>query len=230
MLEMLEKTIAILRENGTTQIAMTVSPVPLARTMTNKDVLIANTYSKSTLRSAVGLICDRHDFVHYVPSFEKVMLSKNEDVWKNDLRHVADGFVGLIASGFAAATGVTLKSKSTGVEAFNKAFQSGNLDEALQILDGMGSAATEVGIFGFHRNAGSLLAKKGRWADALPHARQVQKLRSHVVAGYKMEYRCHRKLKDEKAAAQIVDQALRNCAGLTKDQFLAGKKKRRDGD
>lgn len=101
--EMLDRTIRILKENGTRQIALTVSPVPLHRTMTEQDVLIANTYSKSTLRAVVGMICERHDDVFYVPSYERVMLSKDESVWRPDLRHVADEFVGTIASSFAAA-------------------------------------------------------------------------------------------------------------------------------
>lgn len=48
----------------------TVSPVPLTATATNNHVLVATTYSKSTLRSVAGELYDEYDEVDYYPSFE----------------------------------------------------------------------------------------------------------------------------------------------------------------
>ena len=53
------------------KIIFTISPVPLAFTFTNKDVILANRYSKSLLRSAVEGFVDNKK-VFYFPSFEVV--------------------------------------------------------------------------------------------------------------------------------------------------------------
>jgi|EndMetStandDraft_4_1072995.scaffolds.fasta_scaffold59261_2 hypothetical protein len=219
--DMLEKLIKTLRDNGTNQIAMTVSPVPLQRTMTDKDVLIANTYSKATLRSAVGLVTDRYDFVSYVPSFEKVMLSKNNAVWQDDLRHVTDSFVGQIASTFAASTGVSLKMQTDDVAAFNAAFEEGELDQALSVLERIGDKAIDVGIFRFHKNVARLFTKSKKWEEALPHVQHAQRLRPNAVAVYKLEYRIHKRLGNEGAMRSAADRAVANCKDLSMEQFLA---------
>jgi hypothetical protein len=217
--DMLERTIKTLRDNGTTKIAITVSPVPLLRTMTDKDILIANTYSKSTLRSVVGLICDRHD-IHYVPSFEKVMLSKNNAVWRDDLRHVTDEFVGQIASTFAASTGAVLKRTSDDLRSFNAALAAGNTELATSVLDAMGAEAANVGVYGFHKSAGQLLIKAKRWEDALPHAKQLQVLRPRKANAYKMEYKVHKKMGNQAGIDETVDRAVRNVDNMSREEFL----------
>ncbi len=52
----LERIHRVLSEHGHTdvQILVTVSPVPLGATFTGTDVVLANTYSKSLLRTAAG--------------------------------------------------------------------------------------------------------------------------------------------------------------------------------
>jgi hypothetical protein len=220
--EMLEKTVGILRENGTGQIAITVSPVPLSRTMTNQDVLVANTYSKSTLRSAVGLIAERNSFVKYVPSYEKVMLSKSAAVWRDDLRHVMDDFVGQIASQFAASTGAAVNPVSDDVTLFTTAAAAGRMDEARAVLERMGAKAVDVGVIGFHKHAARLLIKAKRWAEALPHAKQMQALRANAPLGYKMEFRIQTKLGDKQSATLAAERAVARCRGLTMDDFLNG--------
>jgi len=49
---------------------LTVSPVPLTATATDKHVLIANTYSKSVLRAVAGALYERFGDVDYFPSYE----------------------------------------------------------------------------------------------------------------------------------------------------------------
>lgn len=50
----------------------TVSPVALAATATDNNVLVATTSSKSTLRAAADLLCNKNEHCDYFPSFEIV--------------------------------------------------------------------------------------------------------------------------------------------------------------
>lgn len=217
--DMLDRAIRTLRQNGTGQIALTVSPVPLNRTMTDQDILIANTYSKSTLRSVVGTICERHESVFYVPSYERVMLSKDKSIWNQDLRHVADEFIGTIASRFAAeALGRPLESMDR-MAAFELAVQEGRLEDAVSALDSLGPRAAETSIPGFVKSACSLYIALGRWEDALPLARRLEVLKPRLVAGYKFEHEIHLNLGDMAAARDTADRAIAVCRGVTTADF-----------
>jgi hypothetical protein len=88
------------------RIFVTVSPVPLGATFTSKDVLIANTYSKSVLRAAIEQIVCEHERVEYFPSFESVTLSDRDSVFGNDFIHVKDEAVREIIGRFVVALGV----------------------------------------------------------------------------------------------------------------------------
>ncbi|MBU6149136.1 MAG: GSCFA domain-containing protein [Verrucomicrobia bacterium] len=55
-------------------IFISVSPIPLARTFREVDVVIANTESKSILRSVAGKVSEKFKNVHYFPSFEVCMV------------------------------------------------------------------------------------------------------------------------------------------------------------
>ena len=83
---------------GTRNILLTTSPVPLARTFTSDDVIVANTYSKSVLRAVAGQIAEEFANVDYLPTYESVMLTKQTYVWSNDLTHVEAAFVGRIVA------------------------------------------------------------------------------------------------------------------------------------
>lgn len=73
------------------RIFFSVSPVPLAATFTEKDVLIANTYSKSVLRAAVEQVVAEHAAnVEYFPSYESITLSDREAVYGDDYIHVKE--------------------------------------------------------------------------------------------------------------------------------------------
>lgn len=72
-------------------IIVTTSPVPLMATFTNQDVVVANTYSKSTLRAVAQDWAASHDNVQYFPSYEVVMNSDRKVSWEDDLRHVSGG-------------------------------------------------------------------------------------------------------------------------------------------
>jgi len=69
-------------------IIVTTSPVPLQATFTGQDIVLANTYSKSTLRAVAQDFAAAHDNVQYFPSYEMVMNSERDRAWEDDLRHV----------------------------------------------------------------------------------------------------------------------------------------------
>ncbi len=54
------------------KLLFTVSPVPLTATASGNHVLVATTYSKSTLRAVCGAMEAAHDNVDYFPSFEVI--------------------------------------------------------------------------------------------------------------------------------------------------------------
>jgi len=72
------------------RIFISVSPVPLAATFTMRDVLVANTYSKSVLRAAVEQLVAECDNVEYFPSYESISLSNLNEVFGDDYIHVKD--------------------------------------------------------------------------------------------------------------------------------------------
>jgi hypothetical protein len=81
-------------------IVLTVSPVALSRTFTDRDIVVANTESKSILRSVAAQICREFKNVHYFPSFELCMSDPN--AFEPDGRHVRPAKVESIMSLFLA--------------------------------------------------------------------------------------------------------------------------------
>ncbi len=85
---------------GQKQILLSVSPVPLGRTFRPLEVTVANTESKSILRSVAGEISSRYDHVHYFPSYEMCLTDPNS--FRPDGRHVTADKVNQIMGLFAA--------------------------------------------------------------------------------------------------------------------------------
>lgn len=106
-LEALEHVHALLRRHGRADLrtVVSVSPVPLSETFTGRDVLVANAYSKATLRAAAEDFARRHADVEYFPSFESVTLSDRRVAFQDDLHHVADAIVDLNVRRFLALYG-----------------------------------------------------------------------------------------------------------------------------
>lgn len=78
---------------------VTVSPVPLASTFRDMDVLVANTYSKSVQRAALDEFLIGKEGVDYFPSYEFVTLSNPTIAWsRGDYRHVSPDLVARIMS------------------------------------------------------------------------------------------------------------------------------------
>ena len=97
------KTVEILAElNPEVKIVVTVSPVPMNTTFTAQDVLVANTYSKSTLRVVAQHLCDNYEYVDYFPSYEMVVYSPREAAYAADYLHIRGPMVKSIVSHFIA--------------------------------------------------------------------------------------------------------------------------------
>jgi hypothetical protein len=82
------------------RIVVTVSPVPLQTTFAGRDVIVANTYSKSVLRAVADTLFQKYDLVDYFPSFEMVMNSPRDITWDEDQIHVKDSAVAEVIGKF----------------------------------------------------------------------------------------------------------------------------------
>jgi tetratricopeptide (TPR) repeat protein len=105
ILTALDELYGLLRIHGHPEMKLlvTVSPVPLRATFSGQDALIANTYSKATLRSAVGeFIRDRPD-IDYFPSYEIATLTLRTTAFQEDNRHVAPALVDAIVDRVVSA-------------------------------------------------------------------------------------------------------------------------------
>ncbi len=101
MLDDLQAIRRCVREVLGAQLVLTVSPVPLVATMTPLDIQVANTESKSRIRSAVSEFVAQHDDVHYFHSYELVTTAEvSSDFMKEDGRHVHARAVQYILSDF----------------------------------------------------------------------------------------------------------------------------------
>lgn len=85
----LQKIIDILTSNNKDlKIIFTVSPIPLNFTFTDQDIVIANKYSKSLIRTAVEQMIDNKR-IFYFPSFEIVQDCVGwPEAYQNDKRHI----------------------------------------------------------------------------------------------------------------------------------------------
>lgn len=82
------------------KIVLTVSPVPLLRTFTDQDIILANSYSKSVLRGVADAMTRKYDYVDYFPSYEMVLYSPRDLAWRHDQRHVQKEIVWSITRRF----------------------------------------------------------------------------------------------------------------------------------
>lgn len=87
-------------KSGKTKLILTVSPVPLQRTFSSQDVIVANTYSKSVLRAIAQEIAASDDRVDYYPSYEIAVNTPRHIAWRHDQRHVQYDTIKAIVSKF----------------------------------------------------------------------------------------------------------------------------------
>jgi hypothetical protein len=106
------EAISVLESQGINQIVVTTSPVALNRTFTNKDVIVANCYSKSVLRVASEMLEEKFSSVTYFPSYETIIYGDRNITFQNDLIHASDYAVSKIIQEFVQrSTGVITDSK-----------------------------------------------------------------------------------------------------------------------
>lgn len=85
------------------KILLTVSPVPIGRTFTDEDVVVANSYTKGQLRAVAGQINMDFDNVIYWPSYEMALRA---DLFRADGRHVTEEGVRFVIENLLAAHAV----------------------------------------------------------------------------------------------------------------------------
>ncbi|ACA85875.1 GSCFA domain-containing protein [Shewanella woodyi] len=87
--------------NPTIQIILTVSPVPLTATMTDKHILVANQGSKSLLRTVAGFMSDHYSEFSYFPSYELITVPNAGDFrFESNLRSVTPQAVNYVMQHF----------------------------------------------------------------------------------------------------------------------------------
>lgn len=83
------------------QMVVTVSPVSLAASFRDQDVVLSNCYSKSVLRCVADSI-SQLPRAHYFPSYEIITCSPYQHVWREDRRHPSHEVVHHITKLFLA--------------------------------------------------------------------------------------------------------------------------------
>lgn len=90
--------------NPDIKLLLTVSPVPLTATASSDHVLVATTYSKSTLRAAAGEVSSKFNAVDYFPSYELVTTwAQDIPAFEANLRSVTPKMVDRVMSIFLGA-------------------------------------------------------------------------------------------------------------------------------
>jgi hypothetical protein len=100
-LENIRRIIKII--NPDAMIVVTVSPVALERTFSDRDILVANCEGKSTLRTVLGEFSRAHDDVMYFPAYEMVTSLGEIGFIPGDLRHVKKAVADMIMQTFINA-------------------------------------------------------------------------------------------------------------------------------
>ena len=102
------------RINPNARMLLTVSPVGLAATATDKHVLTATTYSKSVLRAVAGEMADTHADVQYLPSYEIITGQPTRHaLYGPDLREVSTHGVAEVMRQFFEVNKVTSAETQT---------------------------------------------------------------------------------------------------------------------
>ncbi|KZL04622.1 GSCFA family protein [Pseudovibrio axinellae] len=76
------------------KILITVSPIPLTASFTDRDVIVANAYSKAALRVAAEELYQEHTHIDYFPSFESITHTDRSVAYLNDQVHVNTDLIG----------------------------------------------------------------------------------------------------------------------------------------
>lgn len=158
-------------ENPSVRVLLTTSPVPLERTFTEDDVIVATCHGKSVLRAAAGQAAQERTNVDYFASYEMVTMSQSSATWGNDLRHVTDARVGFIVSSLVASYFGQTDTQDADAQRAYTLVESGEFEPALELArDLIDRTANRADIL--------LIAAKAcrgleRTQEALDYARQA---------------------------------------------------------
>ena len=92
--DLLQPAVKALVDSGK-KLLLTVSPVPLMASFSGRDALIANEYSKSSLRVCAEMLFNSSNRIDYFPSYEMVRYGGAAN-YNPDAIHVKDAVVGRI--------------------------------------------------------------------------------------------------------------------------------------
>ena len=152
---------------------VTTSPVPMFRTFTRDDALIANTYSKSLLRTVAGCLAEESPDVDYFPSYESVTLSSNRsEVWHDDQLHVTDAFIGKIVRRLMAS--YLPGSVSSGLAEAESELRANRPARAVAILEGLDSTRSNDDFERMHLHR--------IWVRALTCLQRIAEIAPHLDA------------------------------------------------
>jgi len=138
VLSVKEKITAI---NPDIQLMLTVSPVPLTATATDKHVVVASQYSKSVLRSVAGSLEGEFDDVFYFPSYELITAPQRGDFrFLDNMRTVTHDAVKYVMSHFRlmlekGADSATSTQQNAGQTADDETVCEEEMLEAVRKLD-----------------------------------------------------------------------------------------------
>lgn len=132
----LEESLQLLAAiGGPKKLLITTSPVPMARTFSDDDVIVANSHGKSLLRAVCGTLRDRNPDVDYFPSYESVMLTRTWDVFARDRRHVARPEVARVVAQVIESYFTNVPDAHKALTASVLAFHDGAFDRALALAE-----------------------------------------------------------------------------------------------
>ena len=137
----LRQIVALLKQKcGSAQrLLLTVSPVPLTATYTDRDVLVANGLSKAVLRTAADEIIAENDHIDYFPSYESITLSARDAAWEEDQRHVEqaaiDLNIGRMIDGYVSRSSRGSADLGTQITKARAALADGGRKKAIRLLE-----------------------------------------------------------------------------------------------
>ena len=104
--------------NASVKSILTVSPVPLTATASDRHVLLATTYSKSVLRAVAGELADSHDNIDYFPSYEIIASPWSKGFfYESNMRSVNSGGVAAVMRVFFEQHGKAAGAVEAGADA-----------------------------------------------------------------------------------------------------------------
>ncbi len=148
------------------QVILTVSPVPMMTTHRPVDVITANCYSKSVLRTAAEQAVVTYKRVSYFPSYETITISDRRLAWMDDLVHVNKSMIEFNVERMVNAyTGSSARDAEKMDEADTLQYEPA---EALMLVESA-RAARQIGDGEFFETHGQWSAQSP--AFAIEHAR-----------------------------------------------------------